>query len=78
MGLFDRKSSDLIRKYEGYDSNAYQLDNEDFHTIGYGSTSYQDGYPDGANDTITKQAAHKLLIHHIDSTKRQDSQIVRY
>ena len=78
MGVFDKKRSDLIRKYEGYKGNAYQLANEDFHTIGYGSTSYQDGSPIRANDTISKQAAQDLLNHHIKRTKSKVSQVKGY
>ena len=34
---FDRKRSDLIRSYEGFEPEAYRLHGEDFNTIGYGS-----------------------------------------
>jgi GH24 family phage-related lysozyme (muramidase) len=65
MDRYEQKRLDLIRKYEGFDPNAYQLDGENFHTIGYGSTEYQDGSSIGSNDSITPQAAQELLDHHI-------------
>ena len=78
MDSFDQKRLDLIRKYEGYDPNAYQLAGEDFHTIGYGSTEYADGRPIGANDSITKEAAQNLLNHHIERTRGKVSQLEGY
>ena len=78
MSIFDRKRSELIRKYEGYEPDAYQLHGEDFHTIGYGSTSYEDGSPVGANDSITKDRAQELLDYHIDRTREPVSQVEGY
>jgi len=69
MSVFDRKRQDLIRKYEGFEPDAYQLHGEDFHTIGYGSTSYEDGSPIGANDSMSQERAQDLLNHHIDRTR---------
>jgi GH24 family phage-related lysozyme (muramidase) len=78
MDKYDKKRLDLIRKYEGYDTNAYQLDGEDFHTIGYGSTEYADGSPVGAHDTISQEAAQKLLNHHIDRSRAKVSKLEGY
>ena len=78
MDKYDKKRLDLIRKYEGYDANAYQLDGEDFHTIGYGSTEYADGSPVGAHDTISQEAAQKLLNHHIDRSRAKVSKLEGY
>ena len=78
MDKYDQKRMDLIRKYEGYDPNAYQLDGEDFHTIGYGSTEYEDGSPIGASDTISKQRAQELLNHHIDRARAEVSKVEGY
>jgi GH24 family phage-related lysozyme (muramidase) len=78
MGLFDRKRSDLIRKYEGFEGDAYQLHGEDFHTIGYGSTSYEDGSPIGANDSISEERAQELLNHHIERTRGLVSEVPGY
>lgn len=72
--LFDNKRSELIRKYEGIENDAYQLPGEDFHTIGYGSTSYEDGSPIGPNDSISDERAKELLNHHIDRTRSLVSQ----
>ena len=78
MDKYDQKRLELIRKYEGYDPNAYQLDGENFHTIGYGSTEYEDGSPIGSNDSITKEKAQALLNHHIDRSRDKVSQLKGY
>lgn len=78
MSIFDRKRSELIRKYEGFKPDAYQLHGEDFHTIGYGSTSYEDGSPVGANDSVTKDRAQELLDYHIERTREPVSQVEGY
>jgi GH24 family phage-related lysozyme (muramidase) len=78
MGLFDKKRQDLIRKYEGFENKAYQLHGEDFHTIGYGSTSYEDGSPIGATDNISRERAQELLNHHIERTRSKVSQLEGY
>ena len=62
--IFDRKRSDLIRSYEGFEPEAYQLRGEDFsNTIGYGSTSYEDGSAVGPNDRISEERAQELDLH---------------
>lgn len=78
MDKYDKKRLDLIRKYEGYDSNAYQLEGEDFHTIGYGSTEYADGSSVGATDTISQEAAQELLNHHIERSRAKVSKLEGY
>lgn len=78
MDKYDKKRLDLIRKYEGYDPKAYQLDGENFYTIGYGSTEYKDGSPIGANDTISQDAAQELLNHHIDRSRAKVSKLEGY
>ena len=72
--LFDKKRSELIRQYEGKENNAYRLPGENFYTIGYGSTSYEDGSRIGANDSISDERAKELLNHHIDRTRSLVSQ----
>ena len=67
--IFDRKRSDLIRSYEGFEPEAYQLPGEDFNTIGYGSTSYEDGSAVGPNDRVSKERAQELLDFHIQRTR---------
>jgi len=78
MNPFDRKRQDLIVSYEGYDPNAYQLHGEDFHTIGYGSTEYEDGSPIGSTDTVSKARAQELLSHHIDRARSEVSKLKGY
>jgi len=75
---FDRKRSDLIRSYEGFEPDAYRLHGEDFNTIGYGSTSYQDGSPIGNQDRVSKEQAQQLLDFHIARTRGPVSQLDGY
>ena len=76
--IFDRKRSDLIRSYEGFEPDAYRLHGEDFNTIGYGSTSYQDGSPVGNQDRVSKEQAQQLLDFHIARTRGPVSQLDGY
>lgn len=76
--LFDKKRSDLIRSYEGFEQDAYRLDGEDFNTIGYGSTSYEDGRPVGNNDRVSQERAQKLLDFHINRTRGPVSKLKGY
>lgn len=76
--LFDKKRSDLIRSYEGFEKDAYRLDGENFNTIGYGSTSYEDGRSVGDNDRVSKEQAQKLLDFHIDRTRGPVSELEGY
>ena len=76
--IFDRKRSDLIRSYEGFEPEAYRLHGEDFNTIGYGSTSYQDGSPVGNQDRISREEAQKLLDFHIARTRGPVSKLSGY
>lgn len=78
MDKYDKKRLDLIRKYEGYDPNAYQLDGEDFYTIGYGSTEYADGSAIGPNDTVSQDEAQELLNYHIDRARSKVSKLEGY
>ena len=78
MSIFDKKRSELIRSYEGFESDAYKLHGEDFHTIGYGSTSYEDGSPVGSSDSITRDRAEELLDFHIKRTRDPVSQLDGY
>ena len=75
---FDKKRSDLIRSYEGFEPDAYRLHGEDFNTIGYGSTSYQDGSPIGNQDRVSKEQAQQLLDFHIARTRGPVSQLDGY
>jgi len=65
MNFFEKKRQDLIKSYEGYDPNAYQLDGENFYTIGYGSTEDEYGRPFQRTDTVSENRAQELLSHHI-------------
>lgn len=76
--VFDRKRSDLIRSYEGFEPNAYRLHGENFNTIGYGSTSYEDGSPVGDLDRVSKEQAQKLLDFHIARTRGPVSELDGY
>ena len=76
--LFDRKRIDLIRGYEGFEEDAYRLPNENFNTIGYGSTSYQDGSPIGNQDRVSEEQAQQLLEYHIARTRGPVSQLDGY
>lgn len=76
--LFDRKRSDLIRSYEGFEPDAYRLHGEDFNTIGYGSTSYQDGSPIENQDRVSKEQAQQLLEFHIARTRGPVSKLDGY
>ena len=78
MSIFDKKRADLIRSYEGFEPEAYQLHGEDFHTIGYGSTSYEDGSPIGSSDSVTRDRAEELLDFHIKRTRDPVSQVPGY
>ena len=78
MSIFDKKRRALIQKYEGYRPDAYQLKDEDFYTIGYGSTTYEDGTPIGPNDLIDEARAQELLDYHIERTRGPVSQIEGY
>ena len=78
MSIFDKKRKALIQKYEGYRPDAYQLKDEDFYTIGYGSTTYEDGTPIGPNDLIDEARAQELLDYHIERTRGPVSQIEGY
>ena len=75
---FDRKRSDLIRSYEGFEPEAYRLHGEDFNTIGYGSTSYEDGSPIGNQDRVSKEQAQQLLDFHINRTRGPVSKLDGY
>ena len=76
--IFDNKRSELIRSYEGFEPEAYRLKNEDFNTIGYGSTSYEDGSALGDNDRVSRQRAQELLDFHIDRTRKPVSELDGY
>lgn len=51
---------ELIKKYEGLRLDAYKCP-RGVWTIGYGNTSYPDGRPVQAGDTISQTAAEALL-----------------
>lgn len=76
--IFDDKRSKLIRSYEGFEPKAYRLPGEDFNTIGYGSTSYEDGSPVGSNDVVSQQRAQELLDYHIERTRGLVSELDGY
>lgn len=50
-----------IVQHEGYKGAAYIPVKGDVPTIGYGSTTYQDGKPVKMGDTITREKAENLL-----------------
>lgn len=50
-----------IVQHEGYKGAAYIPVKGDVPTIGYGSTTYQDGQPVKMGDTITREKAENLL-----------------
>lgn len=56
---------DLIKKYEGFRSRAYPDPGTGGKpwTIGYGSTTWEDGRPVKSGDTITKEKAEALLVN---------------
>jgi lysozyme len=51
---------ELIKKYEGFSSKAYKCP-KGVMTIGYGNTTWEDGRPVKAGETITQSHALKLL-----------------
>jgi GH24 family phage-related lysozyme (muramidase) len=76
--IYDKQRSNLIRKYEGFEPEAYRLHGENFNTIGYGSTSYEDGSAVGNQDKISKEQAQELLDFHIERTREPVSTLVGY
>lgn len=56
---------ELIKKYEGYKSEAYS-DVVGVWTIGYGNTYYEDGTRVKEGDEITRAQAEKLLRHTVN------------
>ena len=76
--IYDKQRSNLIRKYEGFEPEAYRLHGENFNTIGYGSTSYEDGSAVGNQDKISKKQAQELLDFHIERTREPVSTLVGY
>lgn len=51
---------ELIKKYEGFSNKAYKCP-KGVMTIGYGNTTWEDGRPVKAGETITQSHALKLL-----------------
>jgi lysozyme len=56
-----QKCIDLIKKFEGYQSNAYKCP-ASIITIGYGSTMYMDGTKIKMGDVITEKESNDLLF----------------
>lgn len=56
---------DLIKKYEGFRAKAYK-DPIGKMTIGFGSTTWEDGKPVKRGDTITEDKAEALLINYLN------------
>jgi len=59
-----------IAVHEGYRDKAYIPVPGDVPTIGYGSTTYEDGTRVKMNDTITRKRAEELLGNKISSFER--------
>lgn len=62
-------SVDIIKKYEGFRSEAYKCP-AGVMTIGFGSTKYADGSPVKKGDTITEDTAEGLLIDYLNKNVR--------
>ena len=63
---------DLIKKFEGFRSNAYPDPGTHGkpYTIGYGTTVYPNGTPVKKGDTITKAKAEAYLIDYLNKNVR--------
>lgn len=60
---------DLIKKWEGFRAKAYRCP-AGVVTIGYGSTTWEDGRPIKMGETITQQKAEALLIDWLNKNVR--------
>ncbi len=67
---------DMIKKYEGYESKAYQ-DAKGVWTIGYGNTYYEDGTPVRQGDIITRSRAEILFKTVVDEFAQEVNDAVR-
>ena len=76
--LSDDKRRKLITEFEGFEPDAYYVPGEDFPTIGYGATFYEDGSPIGPNDRISEAQAQKLLEFHIERNRGPVSKLEGY
>lgn len=66
-----------IAMHEGYRDEAYIPVPGDVATIGYGSTTYQDGSKVKIGDTITRKAATELLGNKVNMFERQVKSCVK-
>lgn len=60
---------DLIKRYEGFCAKAYKCP-AGVWTIGYGSTTWEDGTPVKSGQTITQEKAEGLLINWLNKNVR--------
>jgi lysozyme len=73
--LASQKSIELIKKHEGYKSNAY-LCPSGVYTIGWGCTFYSNGKPVNKGDKINREDAEKLLLHHTNLLSKKVSKVL--
>lgn len=60
---------DLIKKYEGFSEKAYKCPAGKM-TIGFGSTTWEDGSPIKRGDTVTQEKAEALLVNYLNKYVR--------